>query len=63
MSTKIKTFDVAEFLQDEETMAEYLNMALADPNPDMLRLAVNNVARAQTIVGLSPTLTKKGSLD
>jgi DNA-binding phage protein len=46
MSTKIKTFDVAEFLQDEETMAEYLNMALADPNPDMLRLATDNIVRA-----------------
>jgi DNA-binding phage protein len=46
MSTKIKTFDVAEFLQDEETIAEYLNMALADPNPDMLRLATDNIVRA-----------------
>jgi DNA-binding phage protein len=46
MSTKIKTFDVSEFLQDEETMAEYLNMALADPNPDMLRLATDNIVRA-----------------
>lgn len=47
MITKTKTFDVAEFLEDEETIAEYLNMALEDPNPEMLLLAVRNIARAR----------------
>jgi DNA-binding phage protein len=56
MSTKIKTFDVAEFLQDEETMAEYLNMALADPNPDMLRLATDNIVRARLFLKRDSTL-------
>jgi DNA-binding phage protein len=56
MSTKIKTFDVAEFLQDEETMAEYLNMALADPNPDMLRLATDNIVRARLFLERDSTL-------
>ena len=46
MITKTKMFDVAEFLEDEETIAEYLNMALEDPNPEMLLLAVRNIARA-----------------
>ena len=45
MITKTKMFDVAEFLEDEETIAEYLNMALEDPNPEMLLLAVRNIAR------------------
>ena len=47
MTIKNKTFDVAEFLQHEETIAEYLNLALEDPNPEMLLLAVKNIARAR----------------
>ena len=47
MTIKTKTFDVADFLNDEETIAEYLNMALEDPNPEMLLLAVKNIARAR----------------
>ena len=47
MTIKTKTFDAAEYLEDEETIAEYLNMALDDPNPEMLLLAVKNIARAR----------------
>jgi probable addiction module antidote protein len=46
MTIKTKTFDVAEFLEDEETVAEYLNMALEAPNPEMLLLAIKKIARA-----------------
>ena len=53
MITKTKTFDVAEFLEDEETIAEYLNMALEDPNPEMLLLAVRNIARARGMTQLA----------
>lgn len=53
MRTNTKKFDVAEFLQDEETSAEYLNMALEDPNPEMLLLAVKNIARAQGMTQLA----------
>ena len=53
MRTNTKNFDVAEFLQDEETIAEYLNMALEDPNPEMLLLAVKNIARAQGMTQLA----------
>ncbi len=56
MSTTIKTFDVAEFLRDEETMAEYFNMALADANPDMLRLAADNIVRARLFLERDSTL-------
>ncbi len=56
MSKKIKTFDVAEFLQDEETMSEYFNMALTDPNPEMLRLATDNIVRACLFLGRDLTL-------
>lgn len=47
MSTKTALFDVADYLDDEETIAEYINVALDDPNPEMLLLALRNVARAR----------------
>ncbi|MCX7222415.1 MAG: hypothetical protein NTW89_05890 [Burkholderiales bacterium] len=47
MSTNRETFDAAKFLQDEETIAAYLNMAREDLNPEMLRLATDNVYRAR----------------
>ena len=53
MTIKAKTFDVAEFLEDEETIAEYLNMALEDPTPEMLLLAVKNIARARGMAQLA----------
>jgi probable addiction module antidote protein len=53
MSTKTKTFDVAEFLEDEGIIAEYLNTALEDPNPEMLLLAVRNIARARGMTQLA----------
>lgn len=53
MTIKTKTFDVADFLDDEETIAEYLNMALEDSNPEMLLLAVKNIARARGMAQLA----------
>jgi probable addiction module antidote protein len=47
-----KEFDAA-FLEDDETIAEYLNMALEDPNPEMLLLAVKNIARARGMTQLA----------
>ena len=40
-------FDPADYLDDEETIAEYLTAALEDPNPDVLLAAVRDVARAR----------------
>lgn len=53
MTIKTKTFDAAEYLDDEETIAEYLNLALEDPNPEMLLLAVKNIARARGMTQLA----------
>ena len=47
MSTNRETFDAAKFLQDEETIAAYLNMAREDLNSEMLRLATDNISRAR----------------
>ena len=40
-------FDVADYLDDNETIAAYLSAALTDPDPDVFLLAVRDVARAR----------------
>ncbi len=44
---KFTPFDAADYLDDEETIAEYLTAALEDPNPDVFLTAVRDVARAR----------------
>jgi hypothetical protein len=46
-STRFAPFDAADYLDDEETIAEYLAAALEDPNPDVLRAAMQDVLRAR----------------
>ena len=46
MATHIAPFDAADYLDDEQTIAEYLTAALEDPNPDVFLTAVRDVARA-----------------
>jgi probable addiction module antidote protein len=52
---KIETapFDAADYLDDEETIAEYLTAALEDPNPDIFLVAVRDVARSRGMAQLS----------
>lgn len=50
---KITTFDAADYLNDEETIAEYLTAALEDPNPDVFLAAVRDVARARGMAQLA----------
>lgn len=45
--TQLAPFDAADYLDDEETIAEYLSAALEDPNPDVFLAAVRDVARAR----------------
>ena len=42
---KFSRFDAADYLDDEETIAEYITAALEDPNPDVFLAAVRDVAR------------------
>jgi probable addiction module antidote protein len=44
---KTTRFDASEFLDDEETIAEYLAAALADGNPDVFIVALGDVAKAR----------------
>ncbi len=44
---KTMPFDAASHLDSEEMVAEYLNLALASGDPDLLLAAIGDVARAR----------------
>ena len=45
--TNYKTFDPAEYLNNDAVIAEYLSAAAADPNPDVFVAALGDVAKAR----------------
>lgn len=47
MTEKIKSFEAADYLDNEEVIAEYLNAALEDENPDVFLMAISDVAKAR----------------
>ena len=51
--TKFAAFDAADYLSNEETIAEYISAALEDPNPDVFLTAVRDVARAHGMAQLA----------
>ena len=53
--TRFAPFDAADYLTDEETIAEYLSAALEDPDPDLFLIAVRDVARAHGMTQLART--------
>lgn len=50
---KNSTFVAADYLDNEETIAEYITAALDDPNPDVFLTAVRDVARARGMAQLA----------
>lgn len=46
---ELAPFDASEYLDNEEVIAEYLAIALKDPDPDMFLKAVANVAKARGV--------------
>jgi probable addiction module antidote protein len=50
---RLAPFDAADYLDDEETIAEYLTAALEDPNPEVFLIAVRDVARARGMAQLA----------
>lgn len=50
---KTARFDAADYLKDDETIAEYITAALEDPNPDVFLTAVRDVARAKGMAQLA----------
>jgi probable addiction module antidote protein len=47
MPTKFSLFDVADYLDSEETIAAYLNEVLAEDDQDLLLSALDDIARAR----------------
>lgn len=50
---KLSPFDAADYLDDEETISEYITAALEDSNPDVFLTAVRDVARARGMAQLA----------
>ncbi|MCX7207096.1 MAG: putative addiction module antidote protein [Proteobacteria bacterium] len=51
--TTFTPFDVADHLDDKETISAYLSEALADPDPAMFLLAIKDVARTRDMTQLA----------
>ena len=54
---KPSAFDVADYLDHDDVIAEYLTAALEDPNPDVFLMAVADVAKAK---GMSHVASQTG---
>ncbi|MHB0979183.1 MAG: addiction module antidote protein [Thermoleophilia bacterium] len=50
---RLTPFDAADYLDSDETIAEYLTAALEDPNPDVFLQAIRDVARARGMTQLA----------
>lgn len=44
---RLRKFDASEYLENEAVIAEYLNAALEDENPNVFLVAIGDVARAR----------------
>ena len=51
--TKFAAFNAADYLDNEEVIAEYLAAALEDPDPEAFMMAVSNVAKARGIAKIA----------
>ena len=49
----LKKFDAADYLENEELIAEYLSAALEDENPDVFLAAVSDVAKARGMTAIA----------
>ena len=51
--TKISVFDAADYLDNDIVIAEYLNAALEDDNPNVFLQAIADVAKARGMTQLA----------
>jgi probable addiction module antidote protein len=51
--TQFSRFDAADYLDDDETIAAYINAALEEDDPDAFLGALKNVARARGMTQLA----------
>ena len=57
MDVKTRPFDAVNYLETEEDIAAYLDVALNDDDPRMLYIALGNIARAR---GMTEVARKAG---
>jgi probable addiction module antidote protein len=50
---QITNFDITQYLDDKEVIAEYLSQILADGNTDELLIALGNIAKAKGMTQIS----------
>jgi probable addiction module antidote protein len=50
---ELAPFDASDYLDNEVTIAEYLSVALEDPDPDAFLTAVRDVAKARGIADVA----------
>ena len=51
--SSLRPFDIAEYLEDEEAIAEYMNLALEENDPALLASALGDIARARGMTQLA----------
>lgn len=56
-SVKLVPFDAARYLDDEAAIAEYMTVVLETEDPDLLLLALSDIARAK---GMSQVAKESG---
>ena len=49
----VTNFDIAEYLDNEEVIAEYLSAELAQGDPKYIKIALANIVRARNISALA----------
>lgn len=47
MKSAFSTFDIADYLDNEDVVAEYLTAAIEDENPDVFLAAIGDLAKAR----------------
>lgn len=52
---RLAPFDAADYLDNEDVIAEYINAALEDENPDVFLQAIADVAKARGMTHLART--------
>ncbi|MFT5140793.1 MAG: putative addiction module antidote protein [Rhodothermales bacterium] len=50
---KLAPFDASDYLDNEELIAEYLTVALENPDPDIFLAAVRDVAKARGVANIA----------
>jgi len=49
----LQPFDASDYMDSEEAIAEYLKVALEDPDPDAFLVAVSDVAKARGMAAVA----------